>query len=67
MINFVIDKEDLKKFEDWNKKHKCKLKKNSGAIGGRLSFNFTPTGLGLVIKVKCGCGAEVDLSRYEDW
>ena len=40
---------------------------NQGAIGGRLSYRFTPTGLGEIVVVTCACGEEVDLSFSEDW
>lgn len=39
----------------------------SGAIGGGLTYSFTPTGLGTIIKVKHSSGAELDLTFYEGW
>lgn len=39
-----------------------------GAIGGSLTFMFTPTGLGVVTKVRDAfTGQELDLSDYGDW
>lgn len=38
-----------------------------GAIGGALTYSFTPTTLGVVIKVKCACGKEIDVTDYEGW
>ena len=39
-----------------------------GAIGGRWTYQFTPTSLGTVVKVIDGISKEVlDLSDYEDW
>lgn len=39
-----------------------------GAIGGSLTFSFTPTGLGVVVKVTDAHTSEtIDLSDYEDW
>lgn len=60
-----LDKEQLKNFNNWNKERKevCKLT-YTGAIGGRLTYSFTPTGLGTVVKVKCACGEEIDLTDY---
>ncbi len=52
---------------EWDKAHECSLKDDRGAIGGRLSYTFTPTSLGCIIKVKCGCGAELDLTAYDEW
>lgn len=66
---FSIPKEKVIKFNDWNNKHKekCPLYMKDGAIGGRLTFTFTPTGLGEIVKVKCACGEELDLTDYEGW
>jgi len=66
-MKFQLDNEQFKNYIEWDKKHQCKLKNNIGAIGGRLTFSFTPTGLGVIIKVKCACGEELDLSNYEEW
>lgn len=38
-----------------------------GAIGGRMTFEFTITGLGVISKVKCACGKDVDLTQYDEW
>ena len=38
---------------NWIKNHNCKVKKT--AIGGRISYVFTPTGLGVLLEVKCLC------------
>jgi hypothetical protein len=64
---FDLDSEQKRIFTEWDDHHNCSLKKDSGAIGGRLSYQFTPTGLGQVVKVVCGCGAWVDLTDYADW
>jgi len=63
---FTIPKD---KQEDLNEflKHECDLPEYSGAIGGGLTYQFTPTSFVCVIIVKCGCGEEIDLSGYESW
>lgn len=39
-----------------------------GAIGGALTFAFTPTSLGVVVKVTHGgTGAELDVTEYDLW
>ena len=39
-----------------------------GAIGGNLTYAFTPTSLGVVTKVTDSLtGETIDLSDYEDW
>ena len=68
MIKFQFETSDsqepkLNKFL----KHKCKYKNQPTAIGGRISYKFTPTGLGCIIVVSCVCGKEVNLSDYENW
>jgi hypothetical protein len=68
---FDLDKEQSIKYNEWTKGHDkvCKFTQpgaSAGAIGGRLTFEFTPTGLGTIVRVKCACGEEVDLTDY-DW
>ena len=66
----LLDKE-LEMFEDWNRKHRkvCKIVNENPqvAIGGRLTFSFTPTGLGPGVSVKCICGAEKDCTDVDSW
>ncbi len=39
-----------------------------GAIGGGISYTFTPTSLGTIVKVKEAItGEELDLTEYNDW
>jgi len=64
---FTLDDDQRKKFDEWNRNHTCSLKKYSGAIGGRLTYCFTPTGLGVCLKVKCVCGEEIDLTDVSNW
>lgn len=69
MISFSLESGELEEFAKWNEEHKkkCSLKDSQGAIGGRLTFSFTPTGLGTITEVKCGCGEEIDLTDYKGW
>lgn len=32
----------------------------SGAIGGALTYSFTPTSIGTIITVECACGFKLD-------
>jgi hypothetical protein len=72
---FGLDEQQQQKFAEWNRNHKkeCKFFQNEdgieqcGAIGGRLTYSFTPTGLGVITKIQCACGAEIDLTDVEDW
>lgn len=38
-----------------------------GAIGGAITYCFTPTSLGVIMTVKCTCGKELDITDYEGW
>ena len=39
-----------------------------GAIGGGITFSFTPTSLGIICMAKEAItGEEIDLSEYENW
>jgi len=68
-MEFHIPLDKLPVVNKWLKEHNktCVHYKNQGAIGGRLTYTFTPTGLGTIRKVKCACGEEKDVSNYEDW
>jgi len=65
-MEFYLSEEDEKKYAEWSKNHNCPIT-YTGAIGGKTTFQFTPTGLGSIIKVICGCGEELDLTDYESW
>lgn len=68
-MNFHIPLDGINKFNKWNKEHikTCKYYQDSGTIGERLTYEFTPTGIGTIIKIKCACGEEIDLTDYENW
>ena len=38
-----------------------------GAIGGALTYCFTPTGIGMIVSVKHATGNELDLTNYDEW
>ena len=61
---FGFSADENAKYQRWNKDHQCEYRFDSGACGGRLTYTFTPTGIGTVKKVKCACGEEIDLTDY---
>lgn len=69
-MKFELDKEQMEKFKKWLKRHdkNCiyKNSKKQVAIGGRLTYHFTPTGLGVISQVHCVCGKKVDLTP-DNW
>lgn len=62
-MKFELNKEQVEKLDKW--KEHCKT--YAGAIGGRISITFTPTGLGTCIEAKCICGEKIDLTDAENW
>jgi len=65
-MKFELTDEQTDAYILWQKNHECTLKQH-GAIGGAITFEFTPTGLGIVESVKCACGAEKNLTDYDMW
>lgn len=40
----------------------------SGAIGGNLTYSFTPTSIGVIVNIKHGnTGQDIDLTEYDLW
>lgn len=66
-MKFSFDSKQTVDVENWIYQHPCKVLDNQGAVGGRITFSFTPTQLGVVEKVSCACGAEIDVTDYESW
>lgn len=64
---FLLDGNERKKLEKWECYKKCKNKKSEGTIGGRLTYSFTPTGLGVVTIVCCACGNKINLTDFNSW
>lgn len=62
MIEFTqqLSSTELIKLKDFEKKHdKC----YAGAIGGKMSYIMTPTGIGVLCSVKCNiCDKELTLN-----
>ena len=73
---FFISGFEQQSLDEWTRQHNkvcpyyddgTKPESPAGAIGGRLSYQFTPTGLGTAITVKCACGEEENLTDYDSW
>lgn len=68
---FDLNKKEKTDLETWLKKHDktCKYKKfeSTGAIGGRITYKFTPTSLGAIIVVECACGKQIDITDTNSW
>ena len=49
-------------------KNECTPAVVVGAIGGRFTYSFTPTGLGMIVEVVDGIsGKSIDLTEYDLW
>lgn len=80
-IHFTLDEKQIKKFEEWVAEVRTRAAAAQaledtdgpaspyyGAIGGGITFSFTPTSLGTVTKAKEAItGEEIDLSDYINW
>lgn len=72
---FSLDEKQIEKLEKWNQEQEAKAAEKQGkkepyygAIGGALTYMFTPTSLGLVAKVEHGYTKEtIDLTNYSEW
>lgn len=55
---FPISEEEDKKIKKWKERIKTEHPCNSGAIGGRFTYHFTPTGIGVIGTVVDGVTGE---------
>ena len=74
---FSLDEKQSEKLNKWLEEIETQRTKTKGekpyygAIGGSLTYCFTPTSIGLVTEViYCEgmlCEAKIDLTDYKDW
>jgi hypothetical protein len=73
VAKLTLDDDETKKLLKWNEDHlkDCHGGKEpyAGAIGGRLTYHLTHTGLGTVVKVVCAFCLDKpgDLTDYDSW
>jgi len=76
MNMFTIDDKQATQIKKWKKEHKCSLRTSDrgieeeiyvGAIGGAITYCFTPTGIGIIVEAKCACGEKLNVTDFEDW
>lgn len=60
MFVFAANGAQVKAYREWDTAHNavCKLANAKTAIGGRITWMFTPTSINTVLTVKCACGEE---------
>ena len=63
---FNLTAEQKEQTNKWMMGHGCPVA-HEGAIGGKITYSFTPTSLGVVEKVSCSCGVTLNLTEYDEW
>lgn len=69
---FQISQDEMTAYRDWEgkhllEKHPTPASRYGGAAGGRVTWKFTPTGLGTFVSVVCNlCKEEKQLTNVED-
>lgn len=58
---------DHTRVKDPDKGTPCTCHIHGGAIGGSVTYQFTPTSIGTIEGVLCSCGAELDLTDYDSF
>lgn len=62
---FIITEKENEAIEQWRKEHIATVHNGNnyfGAIGGELTYQFTPTSIGVVGTVKCVCGESFEFA-----
>lgn len=65
---FKLNKVETWKYQEFWKKHLKCVSGKYGTIGGGISIEFMPTGLGCVVECKCHtCGEIEDITCTDNW
>jgi len=64
-LTFVVSGDDRERVAWWAARHTCRAEPDFA--GGRLTYAFTPSGIGPSVRVQCACGAALDLTRVDTW
>ena len=68
--SFAIEPKDVERIDEWKARHEAEKHNGSnyaGAIGGRYTYEFTPTSIGIFGRVRCTCGDHFDYDDGTDW
>jgi len=70
-MRFEMSPIEIKTANKWIIKHDkvCPLVNGNihAAIGGRITYTFTPTSLGMACGVSCACGESKEVTDVSDW
>ena len=73
---FTISDKQNTDIREWRNTHECTLRTSEhgvkdeiyvGAIGGAITYMFTPTGLGICVEAQCACGEKINVTDYDEW
>lgn len=64
--SFHLTDEQSARIKTWERNHRCPIT-NEGAIGGKITYKFTPTSIGVAQGAKCACGEKINVTDYESW
>lgn len=66
-ISFMLSESETKRYREFTKNHRHP-DVYKGTIGGGISLNITPTGLGDAYVCRCNvCGSTEDITDYHLW
>ncbi len=70
---FELTEVQVQQAKDFVAHHSCTIPVDRhgypeiGAIGGTITYGFSPTGLGTIQTIECVCGAKLNLTNFELW
>jgi hypothetical protein len=68
MASFTLTAEQAERARAWQAAMEVEHPANSGAVGGRFQFVFTPTSIGDCCSVRdTVTGVDLDISDFTDW
>lgn len=68
ITGFKLSENEIKDANEFEEKHFECARKCPTAIGGHITYKFTPTSLGTGVSVKCNlCGEEKNITDYDLW
>lgn len=66
LLELMSDVEARKAIAFQSKHNECDG--SAGAIGGAVTYSFTPTGLGFIVVLRCSiCKQEENVTDFENW
>lgn len=65
ITEFKLTDQEALLAEVFEKEHLACARKHPTAIGGHISYSFTPTSIGVGVSVRCSlCGTEENITEY---